>query len=201
MISRLRPYLPFAFLVSYAVLVLATLAIRPLWVDELNQLLGRSGGWQGVLTWAKIGPGGTPLAYLLQHGLLNLTGFSTFWVRLPAALFGVGAVALFYLLSRKSLPATILCAFLPIVLRYNQEGRPYSQALFFELLALYGFPRSPILLGLACLLGLYSQTLVLFPVLGLLLVSLYRREWFNALAISLALAAFAPWFLAARQTA
>ncbi len=170
----------------YAVVVLALLGVRPLWADELLQLTGARGRtWGAVIHWAQVLPGGAPLPLLLQKLAVMAFGWSNWAVRLPAALFGIGAAVVFARLARGNRIALLMFMAMPILLRYAMEGRMYSQALFFVLLAWDA--RSRWVRVAACVAAVYSSPFAIFPLLAI--------ELAGALVAG---AAFVPWWLMQR---
>ncbi len=170
----------------YAVVVLAVLGVRPLWADELLQLSGaRQGTWAGVIQWAQILPGGAPLPLGLQKLAILALGWSNWAVRLPAALFGIGSAVMFARIAKWNRVAVALFLTVPILFRYATEGRMYSEALFFVLLAWWA--RSRWLRIAAALGAVYSSPFAIFPLLAI-----------HPLTAILAGVAFLPWWLVQR---
>src|ERR1700733_2337150 len=71
-------------------------AVRPLWLDEILQLMDTR---QPSATRLMAGlpyraPGNAPLGYLVQQAALRIAGYSVWRARLPAVLFGGGAIFL-----------------------------------------------------------------------------------------------------------
>ncbi len=205
-----------AYLIIYLLLLSFAAAFTPLWLDELHQLVGTyHRSLPLMLQWALESPGGTPLNFLAQKLILDSFGFSSLSVRLPSILFGVGALYVFIRIAReytsqKWIAAAALFAFLPQLFRYAVEARPYSQGLFFAIVAFYfwlrleknGARRDAIAFGLAVAAGLYSQVFSVFIALGEAAWSLRnpKARWPVAIAIISAAAAYLPWFLAQRAT-
>ena len=129
-------------LVAYAGLLAALIWLVPFWLDEVLQLLGtRNHSFAEALQWAARNPGGAPLPYLAQWASLQLLGYSPAAARLPAAASSILAALAFAALLRQLRVRNALLAFamfllLPLQLRYGFEARPYSQGLFFSILAL-----------------------------------------------------------------
>ena len=168
-----------------------------------------------MLHWAQASPGGTPLNFLAQKFFLDLFGFSSLTVRLPAIVFGTAALSAFLAVARKYLQdnwilAAAIFAFLPQIFRYAVEARPYSQGLFFALLAFYFWlrleeqpsKRDAVAFGLAVAAGLYSQVFSVFIALALTAWSLRnpKSRWHVAIATTTACITYLPWFLAQRTT-
>ena len=168
-----------------------------------------------LLRWSQISPGATPLNFIAQKLVLDAFGFSSFTVRLPAIAFGAASLWMFLRIAREYtrsywLVAGVVFAFLPQIFRYGVEARPYSQGLFFALVAFWfwtllerdGTTRNAIGFGLAVAACLYSQVYSVFGVLGLAAWSLRnprtRKPVF--LATFAAGASYVPWFLIQRAT-
>ncbi len=66
-------------LIAYALILLAAVSIRPLWVDEVVQLLiTTSSSVSSMIRSIPINPGATPLGYLTQHPFVRAFGLSAF---------------------------------------------------------------------------------------------------------------------------
>jgi mannosyltransferase len=80
-----------------------------------------------------------PLLHVLMHGWIKLFGVSEFAVRSPAAVFGIAAVWVTYLLGlalfgrREGLVAALLMALSGFQIAYSQEARVYSLLLLVAL--------------------------------------------------------------------
>jgi hypothetical protein len=168
-----------------------------------------------MLHWAKASPGGTPLNFLAQKLVLDATGLSSFAARLPAVLFGVGSLWVFVRIAREYLEkqwilAAAIFAMLPQIFRYGAEARPYSQGMFFALLAFHlwlRLEREPsnrraAAFALAVAGGLYSQVFSVFVALGQAAWSVRnpKSRPFVIAGIAAAGASYIPWFLAQRTT-
>ena len=84
----------------------------------------------------------------LMYGLVHIStrfGESEFWVRLPAALFGVIGLVLFYRLAdltlgrRTALVGTVLMTLSPIHIWYSQDARYYTQLCALGIASVYFF--------------------------------------------------------------
>ena len=115
----------------------------------------------------------------MQSLFVDALGRSVFWARFPAAAFSVlGCAGIVWLARqlrlRDTAVAVILFMTLPLQFRYALEGRCYSQALFFAILAtnaVLQMARRPApfwtcLYGVAVLLGVYSLPLTLVRAAG-----------------------------------
>lgn len=170
----------------YTLVVLCVLGVRPLWADELLQLSGaREGSWDALIRWAQVLPGGVPLPLVLQKLSILVFGWSNWAVRLPAALFGIGAAVLFWRIARGSAAAVAMFLAMPMLFRYSTEGRMYSEALFFVLLCWWAQAHW-VRVG-AAVLAVYSSPFALFPLLAI-----------NPVAAVVAGGALLPWWLVQR---
>jgi len=191
--------------------------LRPLWLDEVLQLVASTEPRvSDVIRWVTYNPGGAPLGYLAQRVFVLTLGLTPIAARAAPAIFGLlSAVTLlgFARELKARSAALVLAAFLlaPLQLRYAVEGRPYSQALFFSLAALWCLwrlaqsPSWPLAAAYAALVvaGLYTQPLSGAVQLGALaaLASDGRRKAVRQGGIALALACLAlgPWYLHVRS--
>jgi 4-amino-4-deoxy-L-arabinose transferase-like glycosyltransferase len=126
---------------AYLFIAVALSGTRPLWLDEVLQLLltGHHSTREMVMSLPQ-DVGSVPLGYIVQQVSLKITGFSSRRARLPASVFGAAAVFVIILLGNElglahPISGAALFGSFPLVLRYAAEGRPYSQGLFFSLLA------------------------------------------------------------------
>ena len=198
---------------------MACLTRPPLWLDEILQLLGtRDRRIDDSMRWVRDNPGGVPLGYLTQQATIHVLGFSVFSARLPAALFSVlSCIALAWLLEELDVPAPrltlLLFASMPLQFRYALEARPYSQALFFSIVATALFVRllrrpclgTAGLYSLSVAAGLYTQPYLLFTQIGQVAWAAFcaPRRALAPIAAGAALSTagllFAPWYLHARS--
>lgn len=125
------------------------LAAKSLWYDELRQVEVA----QAPLSQMNdllIEHAARPLDYLVTHALLPYTGAvdgaagrAEFWLRFPAAVWSLLALAAFWPLARRWLdpPAAALAGALfaaaPLAVQYSQELRPYSLYLLLSVLSFY----------------------------------------------------------------
>ena len=209
------------FVVAYALVVLALLSKLPLWLDEILQLLGTRGrSFAQIVEWLPGSAGAVPLPYLIQALALDLLGYSVFSARLPAALFSILSCAALVWLARElrlrwPAVAVVLLMALPLQWRYALEGRPYSQAMFFAVLATVFAVRcvreaglTPALLyALTLIAGVFTySTLVLLPAAHLIWAFLCleghpRRQALLRMGVAglAAAALFAPWVIWAQS--
>ncbi len=197
---------------AYFLLLLALSPIRPLWLDEVMQLVDtRDLAGSELLSYIRLQPGQSPLGYLLQHYVIGLAGYSILTARIVAVLFGAGSCFVIALLCQElNRPRTtalvLLWMALPIQLRYATEARPYSQAIFFSAAAtllLVRLIRAPswqraLLYALAVAAGLYSVPYTLFPQVGYVAALMLRRVRLRAIAyaavgLTIAGLSFVPW--------
>jgi len=97
---------------------------------------------RSVIRWVTYNLGGAPLGFLAQRVFVLTMGLTPLAARAAPAIFGLlSAITLagFARDLKASASTVVLAAFLvtPMQLRYAVEARPYSQALFFALAALW----------------------------------------------------------------
>ena len=108
-----------------AALRLYHLGAESLWIDEGYSLRDAAGA--NSLRSIR------PLYFYMLHWWMRL-GDSESWLRLPSAIFGIGAVALLYLVGRRiyghkvGLMASLILAVSPLHVNHSQEIRMYSLA-------------------------------------------------------------------------
>ena len=157
-----------------------------LWLDEVSALIGsyRNSFWQILTEFPGHFP--HPLYEQLAHGSLVFLGESAFSIRLPAALFGIAGVLVFYGLSRRlsgegeALLGAALLAVSYHHIYFSQNARGYTLYLFLALVAtelmltLLKEMRWPTALAYIAIAALaaYSQTAGLTLGPGQLLVAL-----------------------------
>src|SRR5580698_10419517 len=77
-------------LTIYVAIVLGTLGLTPLWLDEVQQFGNtRHSTVPELLRWVQVNAGASPLPYLMQRAAVNVLGYSAFAARLPAALCSI----------------------------------------------------------------------------------------------------------------
>ncbi|HYI94856.1 MAG TPA: glycosyltransferase family 39 protein [Bryobacteraceae bacterium] len=194
----------------YFVLLTLGAAFTPLWLDELHELVGTyRRSVSELLYWAQFSPGATPLNFFAQKLSLDAFGFSSLTVRLPAIAFGTASLWMFIRIAREHtksrwLLAAIIFALLPHVFRYGVEGRPYSQGMFFALVAFWFWTRlerepttrDGIYLALAVSASLYSHVYSVFVAFGAALWSLRNRRSRTGviLATFAGCLSYVPWY-------
>jgi 4-amino-4-deoxy-L-arabinose transferase-like glycosyltransferase len=206
----------FGVALLFAGIAVVLSAVRPLWVDEILQLMETrqaSAAW--MIADIPRNPGASPLGYLVQQAWLRITGYSVVRARLTPALFGGASVLVVVLLAeelrllRPWIAGAVFASF-PLTLRYATESRGYAQALFFSVLAtllhvrLGKRPGWPLVGGscLALTAAVYTQPYAASVGVGHVLWSAVQRDWrsalFSAAALLAAGIAFLPWFLWSR---
>ena len=156
MSSSPRPTSQAAPLALTVLILLAAWALRvhalgakSLWYDELRQVeiaLHPLDEFAPLI----IAQAARPLDYVITHFMLLFAGpadgpagRAEFWLRFPAALWGVLSVAVFVPLARRWLSrraawaAVAMLAAAPLAVQYSQELRPYSFYLLCALLSFY----------------------------------------------------------------
>jgi hypothetical protein len=155
------------------------------------------------------------LNFIAQKLALDLLGFSSFIVRLPAILFATASLWIFHRIAREYVDAywpvaVAMFAVVPQVYRYGVEARPYSQGLFFALVAFRCWTRvdrdpsakNAAAYGLAIAACLYSHVFSVFPAIAPVILSLRnsRARVPVLLAVAAAVVSYIPWFLMQRAT-
>ena len=168
-----------------------------------------------LLHYAQVSPGATPLNFIAQKLALDLLGFSSFVVRLPAILFATASLWVFHRIAREFTGsywplAVAMFAIVPQVYRYGVEARPYSQGLFFALLAFRCWTRADrdpsarnaAAYGLAVAACLYSHVFSVFPAVAPVLVTLRhsRARLPVLLAAAAGVVSYIPWYVVQRAT-
>lgn len=116
---------------------------QSLWLDEATQVILSSQAISEII-YNRTADFHPPLSYLLYHFWSKL-GTSEVWLRLMPVIFGVGTVAILYMLVSKitNKKIALLCAFLfsiaPYHIYYSQEVRMYSLATLLSTLSMYFF--------------------------------------------------------------
>lgn len=163
-----------------------------------------------------------PLDYFIQLGVARLDGPE--WVRrLPNVIFGVGTVALVMLLGTwwsgpaAGVLAGFLLALAPMHIRYSQEVRPYSSALFLILAALVCLElfarmrRVPWAIGWSVLVFLAGSTLyfggMVAGAVSISRIFVDRKDslrtlwrWLPAIILAWTLL-YSPWFAVVKHVA
>lgn len=203
----------------YFLAALVCSAVRPLWMDEVFQLVTTSAqsAEEFMRNMGTTNPGAAPLGYLTQRPFVLAAGPVNLWVRISSVLFSLlscwalARICRELRMPRITLLATVLFMAMPLQLRYATEGRPYEEALAFSLLAILGVLRlteNPSVLGavlsvLAMVAALYSQPYAILNVAAVVLWSTIRiakkSNWRDAMlgpaCLIVAVAAFLPWYV------
>lgn len=206
----------------YALAALLCVELRPLWLDEVLQLIATSSHSveDFMRSMGSRNPGAAPLGYLTERPFVLAGGTSALWARFPSVLFSVLACwALFRICREVKIPdvavlATGLFMLIPLQFRYASEGRPYSEALCFSLFAVLAFLKLMSGRGagafasqagfcvLAMTAALYTQPYSILTVCGVIFwdaVKSKKENWKRAAlgpaCLAVSLAAFLPWYL------
>ena len=201
----------------FAIVVAAVSGVLPLWLDEILQLTETRGtSTTEMLARLPRNSGAAPLGYLTQRASLRITGYSVRSARLPAGLFGVATVFVAGLLAAEIgirypwLAATLFAAF-PQTLRYADESRIYSQALFLSALATLIYvrlakratPRLAAAYWLALTGTMYTHPFSACVGLAHVAWAAWRREFrtaaYGCAALALSALAFLPWYLWSKE--
>jgi 4-amino-4-deoxy-L-arabinose transferase-like glycosyltransferase len=194
-----------------AFLRLYRLDYQSLWLDEgLQYYVATNNGISEIL-FSQIRSFHPPLSFLINHALLQI-GESEFFLRLPSALFGIVTLPVFYILAREltsgrvALLSTLLLAVSPFHIWYSQEGRMYSEVLFFSLLSsvllLEAVKRREarwwVYYALVSAVGMYTQVFMVLALLAQFFwVLLYHRDRLIAHTASgvTIFVLFLPWII------
>lgn len=136
-------YLIWVVLLLGLVLRLTELGRDSFWFDEAGVVVAaKAPNIQGTIDIAKEHVTAMPINYL-QTRLMISMGDSEFWLRLPSALWGTGALLPFYFLTKRlldhntALISALLFAIHPFHIQYSQELRFYASGAFFYLLGTF----------------------------------------------------------------
>lgn len=155
-----------------------------------------------------------PLYFLIMH-YWRMLGESEFMLRFPSAVFGVAAIPLIYLITRRMFgrPAAgisaLVLAVSPFHIWYSQEARMYSLQMFLALastlLLLRAWERRRAAdlaaYGLVTVAALYTHigTLFLLAAQGVITLGMAVKDWRRYASVvavqSLVLAAYIPWIM------
>ncbi|MBZ9936679.1 glycosyltransferase family 39 protein [Mesorhizobium sp. BR1-1-16] len=130
-----------AFLLNL-IIRLPTIGRQSFWIDEVFTAQSVARTWSGLVG-ERLAAGHFPTYFLLMKGL-GLGGASEAMLRLPSALFESAAAALFALMAFRlggrmaAIVTAFLFAFLPVLVYYGQEARPYAMMLFFLAIMMLG---------------------------------------------------------------
>lgn len=118
------------------------LGAQSLWHDEVLTTLSASVPFTEVVASVEKNENKPPLYFLVMNLWVRAAGMSEAALRLPSALFGVGAVGVIFLIGRDlfgdrqvGLIAALLLAFSRYHIAYSQEARTYSLMFLLLLLA------------------------------------------------------------------
>jgi len=141
-------------------------------------------GWGGMLA-DRIGYAEPPLYYILLK-LLGLAGSGNFGLRLPSAILDSLACALLASVAAQAsgrigaIAFALTFSFMPVLLRFGQEARPYPLLCFFFALALVAATevwRSPLAAGTAFSPGNSTLQRQMRLTLGILSIALIGAGW------------------------
>ncbi len=141
--SSWQAWLVMVLLIVGGLLRFIQLGTKSLWGDEIWTAQWSKPPLAQVLTTQTKIPD-MPLMYGFVH-LSTRFGESEFWVRLPAAIFGVLGILLFYRLADRTLGrqtalvGAVLMAFSPIHIWYSQDARYYTQLCALGIASVYFF--------------------------------------------------------------
>ncbi len=124
---------------------LIDLGNRPFWLDEVFTLERASLPPADLVHDAFLNHH-LPSFFLMLAPLIPL-GNPEFWLRIPSALFGAGAVAVVFMIARRiagrnaGIIAALIAGLSPAGLAFSQEARSYTLEMLLILVALYGVTR------------------------------------------------------------
>ena len=210
-----KPVLYASILIG-ALLRFFRLGHQSIWGDEALTLQVYTGGQDFAQVLSNIWQRAfhPPLYYLIAHYWYEL-GTSELMLRFPSAVFGVAAIPVIYLLTRRlfgsgtAAISALIVALSPFHVWYSQEARMYSLQALLILGSMFFFLRSwqtrrPMdiaLYGLTTVLGLFTHmaTLSLVAAQGVFVLGAAVKDWrknaFWIGAQALILLAFVPWML------
>jgi len=207
-------------LVILIALLLRLMAIsaRPLWYDEAFSVLFASSGpmsmYRGTMGESGQAAEEHPLLYYtLLWGWMNALGETPLAVRALSVFFGMGIVALAYILGKTlfdehfGLLISGLVAISPFQIHYAQEVRMYALMTFLLMGATYALWKGMhrrgwgwwLLFGLCSALAQYTHNLAVFYLVPLALTPLWVKDWRSLRAVAYsslgALLLYLPWML------
>ncbi len=196
------PHRPF-ILATLAVVLLAACALRlyglgsGLWYDEIysyvHYVKQPIGEIVSIYDPLKDPENNHVLYTLLAHASFSIFGESTWSLRLPAVLFGIGSIWALYLLgchvgtTREALLSAALLTFSYHHVWFSQNARGYIGLLFWTILATWLFLRGLdearlqpwLLYATTAALGIYTHITMLFVIIGhfiIYLITLFNRR-------------------------
>lgn len=191
--------------------------LRPLWLDEVLQLIETRKPTVGhLLAGLPSNSGAAPLGYLVQRASLTITGYSERRARLPFTLWATLSIFLVAVIARELglkrtwIAAAVFAAF-PMTLRYATESRIYAQGLALSLVATLIYlrlakrPRASLAAAytIALIAAAYTQPYAVSVAGAHLLWSLLcgdRRTFLLGLVSAMStVLAFLPWYLWSRE--
>ena len=150
-----------------------------LWFDEMMQVMVASAEWKSLFHHVSL-HSSPPLDYILMKFVILMFGNADWVVRMPALLFGVASLPVFYCLAsaltnqQNGLIASTLLAFAPMAILYSQEARMYSLFLLLSLISYYLtlllIEKNNLKTGL--LLGFVNGLLILTHYFGVFVIAL-----------------------------
>ncbi len=200
-----------AFLTVFAgVLRFFRLGSQSFWLDEVT--CARDVSQPFLKIWSEV-VSSPPLYHYIVHPVYAFAGRDLFWLRVPAAVFGVALVPLFYLALERSFNrrtafwGAVILTVSPFHLWYSQEMRMYSLLALESFLSMQFWQRSLeddrrrdwVGYALASVAGLYTHNWFVFLVGGQIVWGYVEIFFRNkgakkfTLALLLVGAAYAPW--------
>ncbi|MBN2107455.1 MAG: glycosyltransferase family 39 protein [Deltaproteobacteria bacterium] len=161
-----------------------------LWCDEMMQAVAASAEWQDVFDIMTGYCSSPPLDYIIMKIVILCFGQADWVLRMPAVLFGIASIPVFYFFSRSlveqktALTASALLALSPFAIAYSQEARMYSIFLFLSLLSFIAALRLAEKNSFrhSMLLGIINGLLVLAHYFGIFVIA-YEIIFFMAVVL------------------
>ncbi len=133
-----------AILILGSILRLADLSGESIWVDEGRSMALAKMSVENIID-ENAQDNHPPIYYLFLHFWIKIFGTGEYSGRLPAALLGIGSIAMIYFICRKffdqdtSLYATLFFSLSVFHIQYSQEIKTYAPATFLTLLSFFAF--------------------------------------------------------------
>jgi hypothetical protein len=193
------------FAAAYAAALMLLAPHLSYWLDEVLTLMGAvEPDLASLMENLRKQQGATPLAFLIPHWTIGVTGLSALTARLPSIIASAASLpAMYWLARRAGLPAPALAvvvfALWPLQLRYALEARPYAMALCLAMwltVAFWGRAHGAVYVLLTVAIGLTHPYSLVIPAAHLLWSVLQDRSRavLPAAALLAAGAVLAPWY-------
>jgi mannosyltransferase len=193
------------FAAGYALALMLLAPHLSFWLDEVLTLTGAAQpDLASLMENLRKQQGATPLAFLIPHWTIGVTGLSPLTARLPSILASAASMPAMFLLARQAglaFPGLAIAVFAlwPLQFRYALEARPYAMALCLGMWLTVAFLRRwhwAIYTLLAVAMGLTHPYSLVIAASHLVWSGLYDRSraMLPAGALLAAGAVLAPWY-------